>query len=193
MRSAFFLAGLFLFSAPAQAGLVFNFQFQNVNGLINGTVSGKITLNGSGDGVFSATSIIVEAAPAALGYTTPFDVFTLMNQDIQNTFTVSGGQIVSSGSSFGRQSGSNGNAFALNFSALGSLLSPIVGTNPSAGVQDVNDSTLTYSSAPSAVPEPSTAIALMTLCGVASGLRRMRRQHKHLPPKFPRRHFQATT
>lgn len=170
---------------------MFNFQFQNVDGLISGTVSGKITLSGTGDGVFSATSIIVEAAPAALGYTTPFDVFTLMNQDIQNTFTVSGGQIVSSGSSFGKQS--NNNAFALNFSALGSLLTPIVGTNPSSGVQDATDSTLTYSSAPSAVPEPSTAIALITLCGVASGLRRMRRQHKHLPPKFPRRRFQATT
>ena len=170
MRFVLSLAALLLISVPAQAGAIFDFSFQNVNGTVNGTVSGKITLSGTGDGTFSATSILVNAAPAGLGDTVPLDVLSAMNQVAANTFVVSGGQINKNLSSYGSQS-LTGDAFTLNFPSLGSVL-VIAG---SFGVMDFTNSTLSYSTPPAAVPEPSTAFALAAVCGVIGGLRRMRR------------------
>ena len=173
MRFILTLAALLLISAPAQAGAIFDFSFQNVNGNINGTVSGKITLSGTGDGAFSATSILVNAAPAGPGYTVPFDVLSVMNGVLANTFVVSGGQIDKNLSWYGSQSTTE--AFTLNFPGFGSLLSIAGAGSASVGVIDSTNSTLSYSTPPAAVPEPSTAFALAAVCGVIGGLRRMRR------------------
>lgn len=174
MRFILTLAALLLISAPAQAGAIFDFSFQNVNGNINGIVSGKITLSGTGDGTFSATSILVNAAPAGLGYTVPLDVLSVMNQGLENTFVVSGGQIDKNLSVYASQRENIG-AFTLNFYSFGSFLN-IAGTNDATvGVIDTTNFTLSYSTPPAAVPEPSTAFALAAVCGVIGGLRRMRR------------------
>ena len=171
MRFILTLAALLLISAPAQAGAIFDFSFQNVTGNINGIVSGKITLSGTGDGTFSATSILVNAAPAGLGYTVPLDVLSVMPLVYVNTFVVSGGQIDKNLSSYASENLSD--AFTLNFGAFGSLLNIANSANAFSGVLDTTNFTLSYSTA--AVPEPSTAFALAAVCGVIGGLRRMRR------------------
>jgi hypothetical protein len=173
MRFVLSLAALLLISAPAQAGAIFDFSFQNVEGNINGIVSGKITLSGTGDGTFSATSILVNAAPAGLGYTVPLDVLSVMNQVHANTFVVSGGQIDKNLSSYAGENSLD--AFALSFPGFGSLLNIAGSSYAFGGVSDITNSTLSYSTPPAAVPEPSTAFALAAVCGVIGGLRRMRR------------------
>ncbi|MFO0225979.1 MAG: PEP-CTERM sorting domain-containing protein [Planctomyces sp.] len=173
MRFILTLAALLLISAPAQAGAIFDFSFQNVTGNINGIVSGKITLSGTGDGTFSATSILVNAAPAGLGYTVPLDVLSVMPLVYVNTFVVSGGQIDKNLSSYASENLSD--AFTLNFGAFGSLLNIANSGSADTGVVDTTNFTLSYSTPPAAVPEPSTAFALAAVCGVIGGLRRMRR------------------
>ncbi len=139
----------FLMAPATVQGAVYTFSFQNVSGPVAGTVSGTITLpDGDGTGL-QASSIFILSAPAALGYTTPFDVFTVMGQ-IANAFDVSGGQIQAS-SSFA--AASNANAFTLNYFNLGSVLTRVVASSPGDGVQDTANTTLTYG-VPS-VPEPS--------------------------------------
>jgi hypothetical protein len=61
--------------------------------------------------------------------------------------------------------------FALDLSASGALMS-LNPTNDDNGVLDRSGGTLTFSAA---IPEPSTALALVAVCGVIGGLRRMRR------------------
>ncbi|MFN5898167.1 MAG: PEP-CTERM sorting domain-containing protein [Planctomyces sp.] len=173
MRFILTLAALLLISAPAQAGAIFDFSFQNVNGNINGIVSGKITLSGTGDGTFSATSILVNAAPAGLGYTVPLDVLSVMPLVYVNTFVVSGGQIDKNLSSYASENLVS--AFTLNFGFFGSLLNIANSGSAFTGVADTTNFTLSYSTPPAAVPEPSTAFALAAVCGVIGGLRRMRR------------------
>lgn len=173
MRIFLSLASLLLISVPAQAGAIFSFSFQNVHGIVQGTVSGTITLSGTGDGTFAATSIIVDAAPATLGYTYPFDVLSNMPLVASNSFVVSNGQIDKGASEFASEGDLN-NAFTLNFGSLGSLFTDSTGM---FFVQDLSNTTLSYNSSPSlaAVPEPSTSFALVAVCGVIYGLRRLRR------------------
>jgi len=173
MRIFLSLASLLLISVPAQAGAIFSFSFQNVGGNVPGTVSGTITLSGTGDGTFAATSIIVDAAPATLGYTYPFDVLSNMPIVHSNSFVVSNGQIDKGFSEFASQASSS-SAFTLNFYLAGSLFTDSMGM---FFVQDVSNTTLSYNSSPTpaAVPEPSTSFALVAVCGVIYGLRRLRR------------------
>jgi hypothetical protein len=133
---------------PAQAIQLFNFSFNNTAGLVNGTVSGTLDLP-DGNGTFAATSIKINSAPAALGYTQPVDVLSYFPDVFSNSFTVSNGTITTS--SFAAQNNSEG--FGLNFvpGYYGSLLFK-VNNSPSSGVQDINSTTLTYSSVPTPVP-----------------------------------------
>lgn len=148
-----------LASTPAH-GAVYSFLFQNVDGGVSGTVSGTITLSGDGDGTFSATSITINSAPVSLGYTTPYEVLTGMPSVIVNSFVVSGGQIDKASSSYGSQNSTE--AFTLNLSSLGSLLSITGSASATTGVLDYSNSTLIYSSPTSAVPEP-TSVAIFTI------------------------------
>ena len=175
MRFVYSIVALLLIAASTEAGSI-SFQFQNVDGPVNGTVSGQIFLSGTGDGTFPATSIIVDTAPAALGWTLPFDVFAIIPQDLVNTFTVSAGQIVAGSSSFGRADLTN--AFTLSYTGFGSLLTPAVAVTPFDGVVDTNNTTLTYGSAPAPVPEidPAGLGSVLALIGGGLGLLERRRK-----------------
>ncbi|MFM7713952.1 MAG: PEP-CTERM sorting domain-containing protein, partial [Microcystis sp.] len=60
--------------AQSASAATFNFSFSNVQGPVSGTVQGTLTLP-DGDGTnLAATSLIVNSAPAAPGYTLPFNV-----------------------------------------------------------------------------------------------------------------------
>ena len=152
--------------APVASAATFNFSFSNVGGPVSGTVQGTLTLP-DGDGTnLAATSVIVTSAPAALGYTLPFDVLANFS-GVGNSFTVSGGVITAS--SFAAQN-NNADTLALNFlpGILGSAFSVQGGGgNILSGVLDVNSTTLTYSpAAPTTVPEPATVLGLLSVAGV---------------------------
>ncbi|GCL49239.1 hypothetical protein NIES3804_07930 [Microcystis aeruginosa NIES-3804] len=152
--------------APVASAATFNFSFGNVTGPVSGTVQGTLTLP-DGDGTnLAATSVIVTSAPAALGYTVPFDVLANFTDNVPaNSFTVSGGVIIAS--SFGAQS--IGGALALNFvsGTVGSLFTVQGSANLFSGVVDLNSTTLTYSpAAPTTVPEPATVLGLLSVAGV---------------------------
>lgn len=169
LRAVLSLAFLGVLAGNAKAA-VYTFSFSNVDGAVSGTVSGTITLP-DGDGTFAATSIVVTSAPTALGYTTPFDVFTVMNLHVENSFTVLGGNIVLASSTFGRQTPQS--AFTLNYLAFGSMLTTVAGASPSSGVQDASDSTLIYGGGGSSVPDAGPGPALALLLG-GLGLRQWR-------------------
>ena len=130
---------------PAQAIQLFNFSFNNVNGPVNGTVSGTLDLP-NGNGTFAATSLKINSAPAALGYTQPVDVLSYFPNVISNSFTVSNGTITAS--SFGVQEDGSA-AILLNFQpgSYGTLLSEVGTGSVFSGVIDTNSTTLTYSPA----------------------------------------------
>lgn len=169
---AFLLVAVLLATTPAQAG-VFTFVYSNVEGPVPGTVSGTITLP-DGDGTFAASLITVESAPAALGYTTPVDVTQLTTQ-LANSFVVSGGQIDKANSRFGVQHSSL--VFLLNYFSLGSAASPFGNLNIKSGVEDSASSTLVYSSAPAAVPEP-TSMAILGLGALGMAYRARRKSNR---------------
>ncbi|MDJ0509603.1 MAG: PEP-CTERM sorting domain-containing protein [Crocosphaera sp.] len=144
----------------------FTFSFMNEDGLVDGTVEGVIELP-DGDGTFAASSVTVTSAPAALGFTLPFDVFSNFPNIIDNSFTVSGGNIDVVASTVLATNGFQ--AFFLNNPAFGTQFAPEA---PNSGVADNDNSTLVYSSV--SVPEPTSMIALagVGLLGVASKLKK---------------------
>ena len=150
--------------AQSASAATFNFSFSNVTGPVNGTVQGTLTLP-DGDGTNAATSVIVTSAPAALGYTLPFNVLANFPNVVSNAVTVSGGVITAS--SFLAQI--NADSFSLNYfpSILGSLFSVLGAGDIFSGVFDINSTTLTYSpAAPTTVPEPATVLGLLSVAGV---------------------------
>ncbi|MCZ8250449.1 MULTISPECIES: PEP-CTERM sorting domain-containing protein [unclassified Microcystis] len=146
--------------APVASAATFNFSFSNVTGPVNGTVQGTLTLP-DGDGTnLAATSLIVTSAPAALGYTLPFDVLANFTFVFGNSFTVSGGVITAS--SFAAENSTE--ALTLNFlpGSVGNLFSVAGAGDGFSGVVDVNSTTLTFTP----VPEPATVLGLLSVAGV---------------------------
>jgi hypothetical protein len=131
---------------PAQAIQLFNFSFNNVSGPVNGTVSGTLELP-NGNGTFAATSMKINSAPAALGYTQPVDVLSYFTSVLNNSFTVSNGTITAS--SFLALHPTS--TFSLGVPNLAHL-SKVGQYNLFSGVADINSTTLTYSSVPTPVP-----------------------------------------
>ena len=131
--------------APTASALSYTFSFSNENGSVPGTVQGTFDLP-DGDGTFAATSVFVTSAPAALGYTLPFDAFANFPNVFVNSFQVVGGNIVLAGSSLAIQNATS--ALTLNFfnGTFGSLLT-ISGSGPVTGVRDLDSSTLIFSPA----------------------------------------------
>jgi hypothetical protein len=152
--SAALLAGM---SVAAEAA-TYDFSFDNLDGPVAGTVSGYIVL-GDGDGTFTASTVKVTGAPAALGYTLDYDVLANMLNVIQNSFVVSGGLIDSANSVFSAKNGND--SFYLNYQTgnEGTLFNIKGSAHQYTGVQDTNSSILTYSV--STVPLPAAAPLLI--------------------------------
>lgn len=143
--------------ASSAEAVVFDFSFSNVEGPVAGTVEGSLTLP-DGDGMFAATSVIVDSAPAALGYTLPFDVLANLTLVVANSFTVAGGSITDA--EFAAQDDPFlGSGLSLGFTGFGSVLSIFQTGSVNDGVIDVSNSTLTFSRV--AVPVPATAALLV--------------------------------
>lgn len=157
-------------ASASQAAQQFEFSFSNVNGGVNGTVTGDLFLP-DGDGTFGALSILIDSAPAALGYTLPYSVLTNMPIIVTNTFTVSN-HVITAGT-YASQNSTE--AFTLNYFQLGSLLSIKGSGSASTGVQDGTNSTLQYSfvSPATATPEPASMVVLLSgMIGLAAAARR---------------------
>jgi hypothetical protein len=144
---------------PAQAIQVFNFSFDNTNGAVNGTVSGTLDLP-NGNGTFAATSVKINSAPAALGYTQPVDVLSYFPFLYANSFTVFNGTITSS--TFLALNGDEA-IFGLIKNNSGSYYSALNTFNKSgvfSGVGDMFSTTLTYTPA-TPVPFDTTPGAML--------------------------------
>ena len=142
-----------------------------MNGPIAGTVSGTLELP-DGDGTFAATSIIVDSAPAALGYTLSFDAILEFDNELFNTFTVIGGLIADAeyGAQRNASIGQAAGGLALSLSGFGSQLIPSNSNVADSGVVDFADATLSFGDV-TPVPLPaSLPLVLMGLAGLA-GLR----------------------
>lgn len=151
----------FLVPVSAQASQTFNFSLSDVDGYYDGgtIISGIITLNGDGDGIFSASSIELTSLP---GYANFTDVITV------NTFTVSGGNI-SYASFYGRDFGQT-QYLALNYGYFDALFS-----GPFAIVDFVGEAnSLQFSPTAAPVPEPSTLALFAAGAGVMGAARRRR-------------------
>ncbi|MEA5508410.1 PEP-CTERM sorting domain-containing protein [Crocosphaera sp. UHCC 0190] len=159
-------------SANVANAATFGFSFSNVNGAVNGIVEGTIELP-DGDGTFAATSVFVTSAPAALGYTTPFDVLANFPSVNANSFTVAGGTIDALNSSFLARSATE--ALVLNFPGVGTFLNVVGTASTLSGVNDSNSSTLTYS----AVPEPLTILGAGAAISFGTAFKRKLAQKKN--------------
>jgi hypothetical protein len=161
---------------PAQAIQVFNFSFDNTNGPVNGTVSGTLDLP-NGDGTFAATSMKINSAPAALGYTQPVDVLSYFPDVLSNSFTVSNGTITAS--SFAAQNPTEGFAFNFLPGTFGSLLSKVGADTALSGVADINSTTLTYSPA-TPVPFDTTPGAMLSTIPVLALMYRWKQSRSRI-------------
>ena len=178
------LVGTLSLPGVAGAATSYDFSFENVGGPVAGTVSGSIELP-DGDGTFAATGLTVTSAPAALGYTLPFDVLANLTSVLENTFTVAGG-LIDAGSShfyaFFTPDSIIGSAFGLNSVGgfvTGSSMSIQLSSSPATGVIDSSSSTLSYTTTGGSGPEPSS-VALLALgaLGFAGNARRAYRARR---------------
>lgn len=167
-----FFAAALLSASQAKAAL-FNYEFINVNGAVSGTVKGGITLP-DGDGTFAASLVTIDSYPALLGLgATPIALNGLI---ISNSFTVGGGQILSS-DFFGLIN--DFTALALNGqSDCGSGVTFLDALNASdcgvTGVLDSASSTLSFSPGAASVPGP------LPLLGAAAAFAHSRRLRARL-------------
>jgi hypothetical protein len=164
-------------SASAQASQTFNFTFSDLNGFFDGTssVSGQIILTGDGDGTFAASSVTITHAPASFLNTTFNSTYNFANAASINIFTVINGNIVRNGTAFLDGELVNGVYAGLyltnndGFSRITQFY--IDGTQ----IADSNSRSLSFTSAPSAVPEPSTLALFLAGAGLmGAGARRRR-------------------
>jgi len=95
LRSAIALTALIIVSVSAQASLVFQFSITNTIGTVGGTVTG--TIYGLSDNSTGAASdVTIDTLPAGMSSIYPVGSIdaALWDQQLQNSFTVSGGAIV---------------------------------------------------------------------------------------------------
>jgi hypothetical protein len=151
----------------------FKFSFQNINGPVNGTVEGLITLP-DGDGSFSASQVDILAYPAALGLGQA-PINAMAGGTSGNLFTVSGGQITSSDfvglinsyTALGLNSSLANSSYGV-YTFLDTLNGIDAGLT---GVRDNTSSTLTYTS-PTPIPGPAPLLGAFAAFGFCRKLRR---------------------
>ena len=158
-------AGALALAASSATAATYTFSFDNVGGTVAGTVSGTIEL-ADGDGTFAATSVIVDTAPAALGYTLSLDFLDPANgytTDFGNSFTVVGGQITDA--TFGRVNSTEG-LFLSNdqLPDFQTWLNTVGSANQGIGVADFASTTLTFGTL-AAVPLPASLPLLLAGLG----------------------------
>jgi hypothetical protein len=167
-------------AAPSDA-LTVDFSFTNVTGTIPGTVTGEIFLPSSANGIYAATQVWIDSAPAAISLSPgvpPFDILALpgvVTQGFDNKFTVSNGNITNA--SFGAHWDQNGIWMWELYMDTGGSGYSLYG-NPRDNVVASGES---ISFTVSAVPEPSTWILMLaglTVLGFAA--RRQKKQNAAL-------------
>jgi hypothetical protein len=170
-----FFAAALLSASQAKAAL-FNYEFINVNGPVSGTVKGGITLP-DGDGTFAASLVTIDSYPASLGLgATPITLLLGVDTTFTNSFTVGGGQILSS-DFFSLINDST--ALALNDTfvcAPGVSFLDLFNASDcgATGVLDSASSTLSFSPAAASVPGP------LPLLGAAAAFAHSRRLRARL-------------
>jgi hypothetical protein len=177
-------AACFWIASPARAGL-YNFSFSNVEGPVAGSVQGTLVLP-DGDGVFSASSLIVTSAPASLGYTLPFNILANFTSVLENAFLVNGGAIDVHQSSFTAYfaDGPDGSALSLSGTAFsgtpGSLFNSQLTANVTTGVFNGNNSILVFASAsgPAPAPGPVPLLGSLAAFGYSRKLRKKIVSHR---------------
>lgn len=184
MRTSIFPAAILLaMAAPAQAA-DFLFSFDSSPGApgvgpqaVAGTVTGRILgLPESGTG--AATQVWIDSySPNPLAFSI---LATGWNDQVQNSFTLSGGQIVG-GTYFSINNddffGQYFDRLFINFDSNGTRVNyASIGSNGSAAVWNAQAlSGVTFSRIGGAVPEPATwAMMLLGFGAVGSGMRRKR-------------------
>jgi hypothetical protein len=149
---------------PVQAAS-YTFSFGNVDGAVNGNVSGTIVLP-DGDGTFAALSLTIDAYPAALNLGPPPIVSFIL--EIRDTFTVFGGNITS-GEFVGNINNLTDIFIASSFLGGGSGLDLLnCGCRASQGVLDSGGSTLTFAAEtplPAALPLFASGLGALGLLG----------------------------
>lgn len=178
-----FFAAALLSASQAKAAL-FNYEFINVNGAVSGTVKGGIILP-DGDGTFSASLVTIDSYPASLGLgPTPITLLPLdpLNPSYKNSFTVGGGQILSS-DFFGLINYST--ALALNDTSICgvpgvSFLDLFDAADCGVtGVLDSASSTLSFSPAAASVPGPLPLLGAAAAFAYSRRLRARLRDGSH--------------
>ncbi len=153
-----------IFAATAAHAALYSYSFSNVDGPVNGTVSGNITL-ADGDGTFAATSVTILSAPVSLGYTLPIEMLSASYPYLlANSFTVSSGQIIDM--HFAALNLYDGLFLSDDYSGGGNYLN-IRGSGVYDGVIDRDESTLVVTAIPlpAALPLYGAGLALMGLIG----------------------------
>ena len=106
------ICGLLMFGGAAADPVIVYFSFDNVDGNVSGTVSGRILgLDDSVVGAQAATAIIIDSVPAGLGgaFNVSNDV-TTWSLNVANSFTFDSGGSLSNVSAYAQDV--NGGSFA---------------------------------------------------------------------------------
>jgi hypothetical protein len=160
---------MLLACSPSYA-LTIDFSFTNTVGNVTGTVSGEI--EGLADSGFSsATDIVIESAPAALGLATPFDALdfgTGLTLVQANSFLVSNGNITGA-LAFTTNYGAPP-LFPLNWQfCLAVSVAGYCGSPSSAYLQNGNDMEVATDTSPTFTPDATPLPATLPLFATGLG------------------------
>ena len=173
----FLLTGGVTISTTSKAQLIFSFSVTNTAGTVAGTFKGEI-FGLIDNSTSSATKVLIESFPSGLNSlaSPPVDAI-LWNQQNQNSFTVSGGQITAGG--FWADKTVNGNLTGFQLFLNGSSFNylNLDGKNAKAiwGANGINATNFSRVS-PAGTPEPGSyaLFAGVFLCGAVVRRRRFR-------------------